>query len=494
MAIQYFLAFDLGAESGRAILGTLLERERIELKEIHRFSTGQLHIGGHYYWNIYRFYEEIVIALQKCIREENVIPQSIGVNSWGVDFGLIGRAGSLLRIPYTYRDPMTETSMSEFMEKMTRFEIYKKTGIALHKFNTIYQLYAMKLNEDPVLEIADKLLFIPDLINYMLSGEAKSEFTLATTSQLFNPEKMHWDSSLFNEIGISEDLMQDVVMPGTQIGVLNENISRSIDVEGIKVMAVTSHESAAAIAAVPAEGDDWAYISSGTWSLMGIENDSTIINQSSLMFNFTNVGGVDQTFRFLKNIMGLWILQQCRESWLKKDPDLDYARIESMAEDAASFEGLIDPDYPGFFNPLDMPAAIDTYCRQTDQLVPKGIGSLARTILEGLALKYRMVMDQLELVTGKKINVIHIIGEGSRNELLCQFTANATGRKIVAGPGEATALGNILVQAKGLGYLQDLCHLRKIVRQSFDLKEYMPENRDNWENAYGKFLEIAKQN
>lgn len=494
MAVQHFLAFDFGAESGRAILGTLLNRERIELKEIHRFTTGQLRIGNHYYWNIYRFYEEVITSLQKCVRDENVIPQSVGVDTWGVDFGLIGEDGSLLRIPYSYRDPMTETSMSAFKEKMTRFEIYEKTGIALLKFNTIYQLYAMKLSGDPVLEMADKLLFMPDLINYLLSGEAKSEFTFATTSQLYNPDKREWDETLFENIGVSKDIMQEVVKPGTVIGQLNATISRTIDVEGIKVMAITSHDTASAIASVPAEGDNWAYISSGTWSLMGVENKRAIIDQRSMLFNFTNEGGVDETFRFLKNIMGLWILQQCRASWLKKDHDLDYSRIVEMAGEAVPFEGLIDPDYPGFYNPLDMPAAIETYCRQTGQDTPKGIGSIARTILEGLALKYRMVMDQLELVTGRKINVIHIIGGGSKNELLCQFTANATGRKIVAGPAEATALGNLLVQAKGLGYLNDLEHLRKIVRDSFDLKEYMPEHIEEWELAYAKFQEIAKQN
>ncbi len=493
MSKQQFLAFDFGAESGRAILGTLLDREKLELKEIHRFPTGQLRIGKHYYWNIFRLYEEMIIALKKCVGEEDVIPQSIAVNTWGVDFGLIGKDGSLLRIPYAYRDPMTETSMTAFLEKMTRFEIYEKTGIALHKFNTIYQLYAMKMNDDPVLEMADKLLFIPDLFNYLLSGEIKSEFTFATTSQLFNPQTMEWDSELFNAIGVSKELMQEVVRPGTVLGELNQTISRDIDVEGIKVISVTSHDTAAAIASIPATGDDWAYISSGTWSLMGVENKTAIIDQRSLMFNFSNEGGIDGTFRFLKNIMGLWILQQCRVSWEKKDGKLEYSEIVKLAEMAEPFEGLIDPDYPGFYNPLDMPAAIETYCRQTGQITPKGIGPISRTILEGLALKYKLVLDQLELVTGKNINVIHIIGGGSQNELLCQFTANATGKKIVAGPAEATGLGNLLVQAKGLGYLEDLQHVRRIVRNSFELKEYFPKDEENWKNAYEKFQDIAKQ-
>jgi len=494
MPKHHFLAFDFGAESGRALLGTLLKRERIELKEIHRFPTGQLAIHKHYYWNIFRFYEEMITALQKCVNEENTIPQSVAVSTWGVDFGLLGKDGSILRIPYSYRDPMTETSMPAFFEKMGRDEIYGLTGIGLHKFNTIYQLYAMKQVEDPVLEIAEKLLFIPDMLNYLLTGETKSEFTFATTSQLFNPVKMDWDKDIFENLGLSPKLMQEVLKPGTVIGLLNQNISRSIDVEGIKVISITSHDTAAAIAAIPAEGDDWAYISSGTWSLMGVENKEAIIDTRSMLFNFTNEGGAENTFRFLKAIMGLWILQECKRSWEKKRGKIHYDEIVRFAETAAPFSAMIDPDYPGFYNPLDMPAAIETFCRHTGQESPRGIGSIARTVLEGLALKYRMVLDQLELITQRKFNTIHIIGGGSQNELLCQFTANSTGRKVVAGPVEATGTGNLLMQAKGLGYIGSLEELRKVVKNSFDLKEYEPKDRVLWENAFKKFQKIAKQN
>ncbi|MDA3823404.1 MAG: rhamnulokinase [Bacteroidales bacterium] len=492
MPTQHFLAFDFGAESGRAIVGTLLEREKLVLKEIHRFPTGLLSIGKHYYWNIFRFYEEVIASLEKCVNIEEIIPQSVGVDSWGVDFGLIGKNGSILRTPYAYRDPMTETSMPAFLERMGRDDIYELTGIALHKFNTLYQLYAMIMDDDPVLGIADKLLFIPDLINYLLSGEAKSEFTFATTSQLFNPQKMDWDEDIFRKLGISKDIMQEVVAPGTVIGVLNQNISRLIDVEGIKVMAVTSHDTAAAIASVPAKGDDWVYISSGTWSLMGVENMEPIIDQRSRLFNFTNEGGAEGTFRFLKNIMGLWILQECRKAW-SKGQDIDYPEIIRYADMAEPFSAMIDPDYPGFYNPLDMPAAIDTFCRHTDQIFPKGIGAIARTVLEGLALKYRMVLDQLELVTAKKYKVIHIIGGGSQNELLCQFTANACGISVVTGPVEATGTGNILIQAIGLGYLQNLDHARRVVKNSFELKTYEPEDQELWKLAFERFQTIAKQ-
>lgn len=494
MPKHHFLALDFGAESGRAILGTLIERETLELKEIHRFSTGQLPIQKHYFWNIYRFYEEVLKALQICA-DHNLIPESIGVDTWGVDFGLIGKDGSILRIPYTYRDPMTETSMPAFLDKMGRDEIYNLTGIALHKFNTIYQLYAMKMAEDPLLDIADKLLFMPDLLNYLLTGEAKSEFTFATTSQLFNPLKKQWDEDIIQALGIPVKLLPEVIYPGTEVGLLNQNISREIDVEGIKVTAVTSHDTASAIAAVPAMGDDdWAYISSGTWSLMGVENKEPIIDQRSMLFNFTNEGGAEGTFRFLKNIMGLWLLQESRRSWRKTTRKMEYSEIVELASRAQPFTALIDPDYPGFYNPLDMPAAIDTFCRQSNQVSPRDIGSIARTILESLALKYRMVLEQLELVAGRKINVIHIIGGGTQNELLSQFTANATGRKVVSGPVEATATGNLLMQALGLGYIDSLGSLRKVVRNSFDLHEYEPKDPEIWEEAYKRFQKIAKQN
>ena len=494
MPEHHFLAFDFGAESGRAILGTLLKRETLVLKEIHRFSTGQISVNKHYYWNIFRFYEEVVKALHKCVLEENAIPESIGVDTWGVDFGLIGKDGSILRTPYSYRDPMTETSMPAFLERMGRTDIYERTGIALHKFNTLYQLYAMIMANDPVLGIADKLLFMPDLINYLLTGEAKSEFTIASTSQLLNPRKMQWDEDIIRKLGLGKELFQEVVRPGTEIGVLNQNISRFIDVEGIKVIAVTSHDTASAIASVPAEGEDWIYISSGTWSLMGVETREVIIDQRSMLYNFTNEGGADGTFRFLKNIMGLWLLQECKRSWEKADGQISYNEIVKAAEMAPSFSAMIDPDYAGFYNPLDMPAAIETFCRQNGQAIPKGIGSIARTVIEGLALKYRMVLDQLELITGKNYQVIHVIGGGSQNELLCQFTANATGKKVITGPVEATATGNLLMQAIGLGYLKDLDHARKVVKNSFGLKVYEPEAIEDWEIAYKRFLTIAKQN
>ena len=322
----------------------------------------------------------------------------------------------------------------------------------------------------------------------------KSEFTIATTSQMFNPEKMEWDKDIINKLGLKVDLLQEIVTPGTVIGVLNQNISRSIDVEGIKVIAVTSHDTAAAIAAVPAEGEDWAYISSGTWSLMGMENEKVVVDHRSKLFNFTNEGGAEGTFRFQKNIVGLWLIKECRKSWLKIEENLEYEDIESLAKRQILFAAMIDPDYAGFYNPLDMPAAINTFCRQTGQTAPQSIGAIARTIFESLALKYRMVLEQLEMISNKSFRVIHVVGGGSQNKLLCQFTANATGKKVIAGPVEATGAGVLLMQALAQGYLKDIAHLRRVVKNSFDIATYEPQDREVWNEAYNRFLKIAKQN
>ncbi|HKK61465.1 MAG TPA: rhamnulokinase family protein [Bacteroidales bacterium] len=491
---DYLLAFDLGAESGRAILGKIDGQKKLKLEEVHRFDTGKIIIQKHYYWNLYRFYEEIIKALKKCTNDPDMIPESVGVDTWGVDFGLLGKDGSILRLPYCYRDPRTETSMPAFLERMDRWDIYEATGLGLHKYNSLYQLYAMVMANDPVLQIADKLLFMPDLINYLLTGETKSEFTFATTTQLFNPNLMKWDERLFRKLGIGMEIMQEVILPGEQIGEVNPVISRSIDVEGIKVMSVASHDTASAIVSVPAEGENWAYISSGIWSLMGVESKSAIIDQRSMMFNFSNEGGAQGTFRFLKNIMGLWLLQQCKASWEKTEGFIDYSEIVEMASKASPFAAMVDPDYPGFYNPLEMPVTIDTFCRQSGQIMPDNKGSVARTIFESLAMKYRMVADQLELVTGRNINVIHIIGGGAKNKLLSQFTANATGRKVITGPDEATAIGNILMQAIGLGKIENLNEARQVVRNSFQLEEFEPEDEGQWKTAYEKFKKIAKQN
>ncbi len=490
MTAKYFLAFDFGAESGRAVLGTL-EDNKISLDEIHRFPTGMVKMDNHLYWNIYRFYEEILKSLSNCLNVHHVQPESIAVDTWGVDFGLIAEDNTLIRIPYAYRDAQSAAGMNDFLEHvMPSKEVYLRTGISIQPFNSLYHLHAMKKSGDRALSNAKCILFIPDIINFLLSGVISTEFSFATTSQLFNPVKMDWDEVLIESIGLRKSLFNKIVQPATVIGSLKQDITKSIGSDPVKVISVCSHDTASAIVAVPAEGEDWAYISSGTWSLMGVELEKPLINDLSYKYNFTNEGGADNRIIFLKNIMGLWLLQQCRNSWLKSNSSISYDELISFSQTAQAFKSFIDPDYMGFYNPLDMPSAIDEYCQMTHQQAPQNIGEYVRIILESLAFKYRLTLDQLRELTGKPINRIHIIGGGGQNKFLCQFTANATGLKVIAGPSEGTATGNILMQAKALGYLKNLPEIRQVVKSSFHFEEYYPEETNDWEIAYGKFQQI----
>ena len=486
-----YLAIDLGAESGRAVIGSL-ENDKIILEEIHRFRTGMLFQNNHYYWNIYRFYEEIIKSIELCVNQFHVKPHSLAIDTWGVDFGLISNDGSLIRIPYAYRDPQSEEGMRKFLsDNMSAKQIYDLTGIAIQSFNSVYHLHALKQNDDIALRNANKLLFIPDLLNYFLTGIEKSEFTFATTSQLYNPITKKWESKLFESIQVPETLMAEIIQPGSKIGFIKDDIVKNIGVKPFLVNAVCSHDTGSAVVAIPATGDDWAFISSGTWSLMGVELPEPVINSKSQEYNFTNEGGAEGTFRFLKNIMGLWLLQQCRSSWTKSGNEISYPDLVKTALSEKAFKSFIDPDFEGFFNPDDMPTAIDQYCTSTNQNSPETVGGYVLTILEGLAFKYRLVLDQLKETTSRKINKIHIIGGGSQNELLCQFTANVTGLEVIAGPAEGTATGNLLMQAKTMGDVSSVEEIRKIVANSFELKTYLPENVKEWDEGYGVFRKIC---
>jgi rhamnulokinase len=350
----------------------------------------------------------------------------------------------------------------------------------------------MKVNKDFAIENASSLLFIPDILNYLLTGVKKSEFTFATTSQLLDPINRLWEPKLFAALGIDPSIMCNLVNPGTILGNIKPEIARISGVDPFPVTAVCSHDTASAIVAIPAEGDDWAYISSGTWSLMGVENRRPVINPKSFEYNFANEGGAHGTFRFLKNIMGLWLLQQCRKTWSKLGQEVTYADLVEMSLLTKPFKTFIDPDYMGFYNPVDMPTAIDKYCESTGQESPQVIGEYVSTILEGLAFKYRMVLDQLLEVSGKKIRKIHIIGGGAQNRLLCQYTANVTGLPVIAGPIEGTAAGNLLMQAMALGYLNSLTEIREVIRNSFDTEIYKPQQTEEWNSAYEKFLQFCK--
>lgn len=481
-----FLAFDLGATSGRAILGRL-ETSHLHTKELYRFANGMLPVREHLHWDIFRLLEEIKKGLAISAQEARIT--SFAIDTWGVDFGLLDQDGTILGMPFAYRDSHTQGAMEEFFNLIPRKKIYNLTGIQFLPFNSLFQLHAMKRDKSSVLKEARDLLFMPDLFHYFLTGEKKTEFTFATTSQLYNPRKRDWEDELFDTLGVSKSLMQEIVQPGSLIGKLDNKIAQRLGLRDVPVVAVASHDTGSAVASVPAQGQDWAFISSGTWSLVGIEIEDPIIDDLALRLNFTNEGGVEGTFRFLKNITGLWLVQKCREAWEKKKK-FSYDQLMAMAQEAKSFRFFIDPDWEGFLNPADMPETVQHYCVRTKQELPRSPAEFVRGICESLALKYRVVLDEIRQISSNPINKIHVIGGGSKNRLLCQFTASATGLPVFAGPAEATAIGNIMMQSRAHGCVRSLAQMREVIRNSFDVVVYEPKETKEWEEAYGLFQKI----
>lgn len=484
------LAFDLGASSGRAYIGDI-NNGRLKIEEIHRFPNDPVRIGSHFYWDILRLFHEIKQGILKA-KNEGIKIESIGIDTWAVDFGLIGSNGELLGNPYHYRDLQTEGMMEEVFELIPKEEIFSRTGIQFLTFNTIYQLYALKKRNPSLLEKAEKLLMIPDLLRYFLTGEVQSEFTNATTTQLFNPTAMDWDWEIIEKLGFPKKLfVQNVVKPGTVIGQLSKLVSDELGVPPIPVVAVGEHDTASAVVGVPADRDDFAYLSSGTWSLMGTEIKQPILTEEALHANFTNEGGVENTFRFLKNIMGLWIIQSCQKAWENEGRHYTFSELVEMAKEAEEFKSFIDPDHICFLNPPHMPRQIQEYCKKTNQKVPETPSEIVRCALESLAMKYRYVFENVESLSGRNFSGLHIVGGGINNELLAQFTANSIAKPVVTGPAEASAIGNIAVQAVALGIIQNIKEARTIIRNSFPLKVFQPENVPAWNEAYLKFLELV---
>ncbi len=481
-----FLAFDLGAASGRAILGQL-ETSHLRTKELYRFANGMLPVHEHLHWDVFRLLKEIKKGLAICAEETRIV--SFSIDTWGVDFGLLDQDGTILGMPFAYRDAYTQGAMEEFFKLIPRERIYNLTGIQFLPFNSLFQLYAMKRDKSSVMEEARDLLFMPDLFHYFLTGEKKTEFTFATTSQLYNPRKKGWEDELFGALGVSKSLMQEIVQPGSLIGQLDKNIAQQLGWRDVLVVAVASHDTGSAVACVPAQGQNWAFISSGTWSLMGIETENPIINDLALRLNFTNEGGVDGTFRVLKNITGLWLVQKCREAW-ETEKRFTYDQLMAMAQEAKSFRFFIDPDWEGFLNPADMPKAIQHFCVRTGQKLPRSPAEFVRGIYENLAFKYRVVLDEIRQISSNPINKIHVIGGGAKNRLLCQFTANATGLPVFAGPAEAAAIGNIMMQSRAHGFIQSLVQMREVIRNSFDVVVYEPKKTKEWSEAFGLFQKI----
>lgn len=502
MAARNFIAFDLGAESGRALLGTL-EDGKLTLEEKHRFPNPTGRMFGRLHWNLLQQWEELKTGLRKAAGDPSIHglgggqrPEihGLGVDAWGVDFGLVGRDGEVLGNPVHYRDLRTEGMLEKAFARAPKEEIFQATGIQFMQLNTLYQLLAMREANSQVLEAAETLLFMPDLFNYLFTGQKRAESSIASTSQMVNPLTGQWAAGLLEKLELPTRILPQIVPPGTTIGPLRKDLAIECGVGRIPVIATAGHDTASAVAAVPVDAGasgDWCYISSGTWSLMGVELDAPLIDAKALAYNYTNEGGVGGKFRFLKNIMGLWLVQECRRHWAKEGYDHSYAELAAMAARSKGFGAVIDPAHKPFGLPGEMPVKIEQFCERTRQRTPNTRGDFVRTCLESLALTYRRTLEGLEDVTGRKIGTIHIVGGGSQNELLNQMTADATGRVVLAGPVEATAVGNILVQAMATGDVKSLADARGVVRASFEVKRYEPKAAKQWETAYARYREVA---
>lgn len=486
---NYFLAFDLGASSGRAILGAL-KNNKLELTEIHRFKNQMTRIHDHYYWNIFNLFEALKTGLKKCVNEYGIQPLSFGIDTWGVDYSLVTENGQLSGLPYAYRDHRTDNMMDEFFRILPENETYQLSGIQFLQFNTLFQLFSSVLKNDPALQIAEGMLFTPDTLNYLFTGVQKNEYTIASTSQLLKPGKAEWEKRLFKAAGIPEKLTRDIVEPGTVLGLALPEIDGQTGCGEMSCVAVASHDTASAVVSVPAEGENWAYLSSGTWSLLGIESPEPLVSEKTREMNFTNEGGAEGTTRFLKNIMGMWLIQECKRVW-DEEKEINWQEIVDLSQLAEPFKCFINPDDAGFLNPGNMPHAIHEYCRKTNQPVPESKGEIARCIYDSLVLKYKYTIRQIESVTGKRIEKLHIIGGGANNQMLSQLTANALGIPVVAGPPEATAIGNIMMQARAMGFVGSLKEIREVVRNSFGVKTYSPSPKLDWEKAFAAFEKLV---
>jgi len=485
--MQSYLAVDLGAESGRVMRGSLSEGGLV-LEELHRFANTPVRLPTGLYWDTLRLFHEIERGLSVAGRERKLAVDGIGIDTWGVDFGLLARDGALADNPRHYRDVRTNGIFDKLFAVVPREQVFAQTGIQFMQLNTLFQLYAMKTSRAPALDHAETLLFMPDLFNYFLTGVRVAELSVASTSQFYNPREKRWATELFDALGLPARILPEIVLPGKPVGTLLPHVAEASGLGSVPVYATCGHDTASAVAAVPAQGDGWCYISSGTWSLMGVELAAPVINERSLGLNLTNEAGFGGSVRLLKNIAGLWLLQECRRAWALEGHDYDYAELARMAGAARPFSAVIDPD--AFLQPGGMPAQIAAWCRNHGQTCPEDPAGMCRAIMESLALRYRQVLESIESLLARRLSVIHIVGGGARNEVLNQFVADATGRTVVAGPVEATAVGNIMVQAIGSGAVRDLPAARGMIRGSFPLVTYQPQPKVNWDAAYEKFCSL----
>ncbi len=490
--MSQFIAFDLGAESGRSVLGRFHEG-RLSIQETHRFPTGGVEVSGTLYWDIWRLFQDMCAGLTRSVQVSSGELRGIGVDTWGVDFGLLDGDGRLLSNPVHYRDTRTDGMMEKVFGIVPRREIFELTGLQFMKINSLYQLFAMVDMDSPLLPAAEKMLMIPDLLNYFFTGRKVGEFTDATTTQAWNPRANDWARDMLEKLGIPTHIFPEVIPPGSVVDTLLPSIADSTGAGRIPVIAPATHDTGSAVAAVPAEDNRWAYISCGTWSLLGAEVPEPMVTDKVLEHSFSNEGGVEGTYLLLRNYVGMWPLQECRRYWENQGESVDYRELVRKAENAPAFACFIDPENPLFFEPGEMPTRIVEFCQTTGQARPEGRGGIVRCILESLALTYRNGLRRLEQVKGHSFDVLHIVGGGSRNRLLCQWCANAMGIPVIGGPAEATAVGNLCVQAMGVGVLASLAEMRRLIRDSFDVVTYEPQNRDQWEEANARFTEIAEK-
>ena len=502
---KYYFAVDLGATSGRTILGTLVDG-KLEQEELTRFPNNLIETGGHFYWDIYALYLEMIKGLQ-VVGKRGIDITSIGIDTWGVDFVFIGDDDALLRNPMAYRDPHTFAAIDDYLTNvMDRKTVYDITGIQFMNFNSLFQLHAMRKAGNTAMKHCKKILFVPDALSWMLTGEAVCEYTIASTSQMLDPRTGDLSEKLIESVGLTREHFGRMVQPGTQIGVLTEEVQKMTGLGAVPVIAVAGHDTGAAVAAVPAKNEQFAYLSSGTWSLMGIETKEAIINEQSYDLNFTNEGGIEGTTRFLKNICGMWLYERCRKEWIirgerlevrgenKLVSEVSHPELQGSAMMVEPFRSIINPDDKAFANPSSMIEAIQQYCRETGQAVPETPAEICRCIFDSLALRYRQVFGWLKDFASFPLDVLHVIGGGSLNRYLTQFTADALGVEVLAGPQECTAIGNIMLQAKASGDVSDIWAMRAIIANSVEMVPYHPtEDKTAWDQAYEKYLKVTNQ-
>ena len=510
--MRYYFAVDLGATSGRTILGTLVDG-KLEQEELTRFPNNLIETGGHFYWDIYALYLEMIKGLQ-IVGKRGIDLSSIGIDTWGVDFVFIGDDDAILRNPMAYRDPHTFGAMEEYLSHVVpQREVYDITGIQFMNFNSLFQLYAMRKANNSAMQHCKKVLFMPDALSWMLTGEAVCEYTIASTSQMLDPRTGDLSEKLIESVGMKRSQFGRMVQPGTQIGVLTDEVQKMTGLGAVPVIAVAGHDTASAVAAVPAKDKHFAYLSSGTWSLMGIETQNAIINDRSYELNFTNEGGIEGTTRFLKNICGMWLYERCRKEWAARGEKIEvrgensevrgerievsklsHPELQGSAMQVEAFRSIINPDDKAFANPPSMIEAIQQYCRETKQAVPETPAEICRCIFDSLALRYRQVFGWLKEFADFNLTVLHVIGGGSLNKYLTQFTADACGVEVLAGPQECTAIGNMMLQAKASGDVSDIWAMRQIIANSVEMVPYHPAgDKAAWDKAYEKYLKITNQ-